>query len=154
MPAQSNNGDDVEQGELSARSPASKVLLFLLVKQMPASEGIMCHRASWLRQPIVSSNSLAFRFAVQRVYRECCHPTPCAAICPHLDVPLPEQVAPRTRCTLSSHHQVLPSHAGAPLKPRRCLQQEQEIPPGNKELKSARQLNSSLPEPPVPAAGC
>lgn len=36
------------KGEPSSHSTASKVLLFLLVKQMPASEGIMCHRACWL----------------------------------------------------------------------------------------------------------
>lgn len=35
-------------GEWSTRSTASEVLLFLLVTLMPASEGIMCHRACWL----------------------------------------------------------------------------------------------------------
>lgn len=48
MPAPCNQ-DDVEGGEPSACSVASKVLLFLLVKEMAASEGIMCHPACWLR---------------------------------------------------------------------------------------------------------
>jgi len=121
MPAPCNK-DDVGGGEPSACSMASKALILLLVKQMSASEGVTCHRAWWLRQLMVSSHSLAWKFAVQRTYQECCHPAPGVAACPHLGFPVPRAVTPPTRPTLPA-----PLAHGRPAGPSK--QHGQGAPP-------------------------
>lgn len=66
---------------------------------------------------IISSNGLAFRFAFQRAYQECCHPAPRVAICPRLGVPFPKEVAPPAHPIL---HQLrlAPSRPAGPSKQR------------------------------------
>lgn len=108
---------------------------------MPASEGITCHRACWLRQLIISS--LAFRFAVQRASQQCRHPAPCVAICPHLAFPVPNTSQPAASSGWHpADQQVLPSSTGSSSEASEIpLAQTEE---NNQQLKSSQHPNSSL----------
>lgn len=150
MPAPCSE-DNMSGAELSACSMASKVLLFLLVKQMSLSEGIMCCGVGWLRQLIISSNSLAMRFVVQM---ECCHPAPHVAICLYLGFLVPKEVVPPTHPIL---HQLKLTHR-RPAGPNKqhgqgAPDEASEIPPAgtkeNQQLKLVWHPNGSLPELPI-----